>query len=98
MAYPRSITEALNLSLEQLAPFGDFGGVMMCQMTETHPSSEIDNILATQLLDNGYESFNVSSLGSIARIIVSGQNSRLVSQAQAIYDNYRRWHRLGSQG
>ena len=93
MAYPRSISEALSLSLEELAPCGDLGGVMISLMTDDHPSSEIDYLLATQLTDNlrTYEAFNVSSLGNIARIIVSGKNSRLVSRAQVIYDNYKRW-------
>jgi len=94
MARPRSIREALSLSLEELAPYGDFGGVTIAQIPDDYPSSEIDNLLATQLRDDPrtYKEFNVTSLGSLARIIVSGKNSRLVSRAQVVYDNYKRWH------
>ena len=94
MDYPRSISNALSMSLEELAPYGDIGGFMISQVTDDHPSSEIDNLLTTQLTDDPkkYKAFNVSSLGNLARIIVSGKNSRLVSRAQVIYHNYKRWY------
>lgn len=94
MQYPRSIDEALALSLEELAPFGDFIGVAISQI----PDSDNDNaqtILDTQLkVDRSkYHMFNVMSLGSTARIIVSGQNSKLVARAQEIYDDFKDWHK-----
>ena len=68
--YPQSIDEALNMSLEELAPFGDFGGVVISQVTEY--DDDEDFWLRTQLVNDTskYHIYNVSSLGNLARIIV----------------------------
>jgi len=101
MSYPMSISEALDMSLEELAPCGDIGGIRMASVPEDHPESEIDNLIKTQLRDNPsvYKRYNVTSLGNIARIIISGKNSKLVSRAQQNYDNFKRWYnREGREG
>ena len=74
-----------------MACHGDFGGVAISQLDET--TSDKDNILQTQLVidTSKYDIYNVTSLGNMARIIVSGKHVKLVSRAQQIYDDYKKW-------
>jgi len=91
---PSSIDEALKLPLEELAKCGDFGGVLVSQVTDNDNKEEVEKLIETQLkLDRSkYDRFNITSLGNMARIIVSGQNKMLVSRAQENYDDYKVWY------
>ena len=93
MDFP-TIDEALDMNLDELAPFGDFGGVMIAKITEDTSSEDVQLMISNQLtVDRStYYKYNVTSLGNMARIIVSGQNPILVSKAQEIYDDYKRWY------
>jgi hypothetical protein len=90
---PSNIEEALKLPLEELANCGDYMGVLISQIKEDE--EDIEKLMETQFkVDrSSYDKFNITSLGSTARIIVSGQNKILVSRAQEIYDDYVDWYK-----
>ncbi|HMP28215.1 MAG TPA: hypothetical protein PKD85_01360 [Saprospiraceae bacterium] len=97
--YPASIEDALNMDLKDLAQFGDFGGVMISNLEEITPKSTpeekaLEELLSTQFNKDSskYPIYNLTSLGNMARIIVSGKNSRLVAKAQECYDDYKEWY------
>ena len=81
------------MPLQELATNCDYiTTVYLCSIIESDTISS-DKLLTQLTKDRSeYHIYNVTSLGNLARLIVSGQNNAIIIRAKEILNDYRIWY------